>query len=72
MSVACIGPHGRGDGDHVVAEVVEDVNVLPVVEDVGSVRRGPLYEPRTGRREGKQGGGGPGVWSQTHGETITV
>lgn len=33
----CIGPHDRRNGHHVVCEVVENINVLPVVEGIRSV-----------------------------------
>lgn len=35
VPVGGVGPAHRGDGDRVVAEVHEDVDVLPVVEGVG-------------------------------------
>lgn len=40
-----VGPAHRGDGDQVMAEVHEDVDVLPVVEGVGALGRGALDEP---------------------------
>lgn len=39
VPVGSIGPAHRGDGDRVMAEVHEDVNILPVVEGVGVLRR---------------------------------
>ena len=40
-----VDPHGRRDGHQVVGEVVEDVDVLPVVEGIGRLRLCPLDEP---------------------------
>lgn len=37
VSVSSVSPDGRGDGHHVVAEVVKHVDVLPVVEHIGSL-----------------------------------
>lgn len=54
----CIGPPGRRNGHQVVGEVVENVNVLPVVEDVRRLGARPLDEP-SDREAG-------------HGETVTA
>ena len=40
-----VAPDRRGDGHQVVSEVVEDVDVLPVVEGIGCLRLRPLDEP---------------------------
>lgn len=40
--VRSIGPHGRRNGHQVVCEVVENINVLPMVEGIGSLRTCPL------------------------------
>ena len=55
MTVSCVGPSGRGEGDEVVAEVDEGTNVLPVVEEV------ILCVP-TG--EGRGGEGRGGEWEE--------
>lgn len=37
MPVGSVGPAYWGDGDHVMAEVHKDVDVLPVIKGVGSL-----------------------------------
>lgn len=55
VSVSGVGPDGRGDGHRVVAEVVKDVDVLPVVEHIGSIRLGSLQKPEGERGQGVKG-----------------
>lgn len=43
--MSSVGPHSRRNGDHVVCEVVKNINVLPVIEGVRSLGIGALDEP---------------------------
>lgn len=55
VSVGSISPNDGWNGHHVVAEVIEDVDVLPVIERVRCLRLRPLHKP--GRADNIRKGG---------------
>lgn len=43
--MSSIRPHSRGDGHKIVGKVVENINGLPVVENIGILYTRTLDEP---------------------------
>lgn len=49
--MSSIGPHGRRDGHHMMAEVVEDVNIFPVIEHIRWVSLCTLNKSYRGKKK---------------------